>query len=71
MRQAIVQSAQHLTNVAVADGQDVADAPLYGNYAIDSTPLERLYGEDLSYMRSLKHKYDARNVMGLAGGWKF
>ena len=70
MRDAIVQSAQQLTNVAVADGQDVADAFLYGNYAIDSTPLERIYGANLASLQSLKQQYDPDNVMGLAGGWK-
>ncbi|OBZ76960.1 Bifunctional solanapyrone synthase [Grifola frondosa] len=64
------QSAAQLTQVAVAEGQDVADAPLYGNYAIFDTPLSRIYGDNLATLQSLKAKYDPGNVMGLAGGWK-
>lgn len=70
MRDAAIRSAQQLTNVAVAQGQDIADAALYGNYAIDGTPLERLYGDNLDQLKATKQKYDPQNVMGLAGGWK-
>ncbi|EJF59882.1 FAD dependent oxidoreductase [Dichomitus squalens LYAD-421 SS1] len=65
------QSAAQLTAVAVADGQDVADAPLYGNYAIFDTPLERIYGQNVDALKALKAKYDPEGVMALAGGWKF
>lgn len=70
MRDAAVASAQQLTDVAIAQGQDIADAALYGNYAIDGTPLERLYGDNLDQLQATKQKYDPQNVMGLAGGWK-
>ncbi|OCH83656.1 hypothetical protein OBBRIDRAFT_742872, partial [Obba rivulosa] len=70
MRDAITQSAQHLTAVAVADGQNIAEAPLYGNYAIDSSPLSRIFGEQLPRLKDLKRRFDAEDVMGLAGGWK-
>ncbi len=70
MRNATRLSAQQLTNVALAEGQDIADAALYGNYAIDGTPLERIFGNNLGTMKATKAKYDPDNVMGLAGGWK-
>ncbi|KAI0708532.1 FAD dependent oxidoreductase [Earliella scabrosa] len=65
------QSAARLTQVAVSEGQDVADAALYNNYAIFDTPLERIYGGNVERLRALKAQYDPENVMGLAGGWKF
>ena len=65
------QSAARLTQVAVSEGQDVADAALYNNYAIFDTPLERIYGGNVERLRALKTQYDPENVMGLAGGWKF
>ncbi|KAF7795716.1 hypothetical protein EIP86_006881 [Pleurotus ostreatoroseus] len=70
MREAVVRSAQQLTDVAIAQGQDIGNAALYGNYAIDSTPLERLFGDNLDQLKATKQKYDPQNVMGLAGGWK-
>ncbi|KAI0634577.1 FAD-binding domain-containing protein [Trametes polyzona] len=70
MQDAARQSAARLTQVAVEEGQDVADAVLYGNYAIFDTPLERIYGDNLPKLKALKAQYDPENVMGLAGGWK-
>lgn len=67
---AVLASAERLTRLAEAEGQDIADAALYGNYAIASTPVERLYGDNLDRMLAIKQKYDPANVMGLAGGWK-
>ncbi|KAI9069033.1 FAD-binding domain-containing protein [Trametes sanguinea] len=71
MQNAARQSAEHLTQVIVGEGQDIGDAALYGNYAILGTPLERIYGQNVPKLRALKAKYDPDNVMGLAGGWKF
>ncbi|KAF8188904.1 hypothetical protein K438DRAFT_1936224 [Mycena galopus ATCC 62051] len=68
---ALLSSAQQLTNVAVGEGQDVADAPLYTNYALYDTPLERIYGANVARLTSIKAAVDPGNVMGLAGGFKF
>ncbi|KAJ7734444.1 FAD-binding domain-containing protein [Mycena metata] len=68
---ALKQSANHLTDVAVHAGQAVAQAPLYSNYALADTPLERIYGDNLPRLRSIKAQVDPKNVMGLAGGFKF
>ena len=70
MENAAIQSASQLASVAASEGQGIADAGLYGNYAIYSTPLERIYGNNLQLMRTLKQQYDPENVMGAAGGWK-
>ncbi|KAJ7027714.1 FAD-binding domain-containing protein [Mycena alexandri] len=68
---ALKESANHLTDVAVYAGQAVAQAPLYTNYALADTPLERMYGENLPRLRTIKAQVDPNNVMGLAGGFKF
>ena len=70
MQNAAAQSAAQLLSVAIDEGQDVADAPLYGNYAMAGTPVERIFGDNLARMQATKAKYDPSNVMGLAGGWK-
>ncbi|KAJ7027701.1 FAD-binding domain-containing protein [Mycena alexandri] len=68
---ALKESAQQLTNVAVHTGQAVSQAPLYTNYALADTPLERMYGDHLPRLRTIKAQVDPHNVMGLAGGFKF
>lgn len=70
MQNAARQSAEQLVRVATSEGQNIADAPLYGNYAIADTPLERIFGDNLAPLQATKQKYDPDNVMGLAGGWK-
>ncbi|KAI0079336.1 FAD dependent oxidoreductase [Panus rudis PR-1116 ss-1] len=70
MHDAARKSAQQLTNVALSEGQDIANAPLYGNYAIFDTPIERIFGSNLDRLKSIKAQYDPANAMGLAGGWK-
>jgi hypothetical protein len=64
-----VQAAIH--NVAVAEGQNVANAAKYVNYALFDTPLENLYGKNLKRLRKIRKAIDPQDVMGLAGGWKF
>lgn len=68
--EAITQSADNVKAKAVSFGQNVGNAPLYGNYAIFSTPLEYIFGDQLARLQSIKQRYDPGNVMGLTGGWK-
>jgi len=69
---AIKQSAEQITRVALAEGQTGVDtAPVYPNYAIYDTPLERMYGDNLARLQSIKKTVDPNNVMGLTGGFKF
>lgn len=70
MRAAAHQSAQRLVAVADAEGQNVADAPLYGNYAMAGTSLKQIFGVSATRMRATKARVDPFNVMELAGGWK-
>ncbi|EKM57317.1 uncharacterized protein PHACADRAFT_91510, partial [Phanerochaete carnosa HHB-10118-sp] len=70
VRAAAMQSAAHLKAVAMAEGQDIGAASLYGNYAIKGTPVEQIFGESLPRMRATKRRVDPQDVMGLAGGWK-
>ncbi|PCH36771.1 FAD-binding domain-containing protein [Wolfiporia cocos MD-104 SS10] len=69
--QAMQESASFLTQFAVEDGQDVANAPRYPNYAIYTTPLERMYGNNVARLAEIKAQYDPGNLMSLCGGWKF
>ena len=71
MRDAARQSATHLTNAAIEEGQYVGNAALYPNYALVGTPLEKMYGQNVGHLRALKQRIDLEDVMGLAGGWKF
>ncbi|KZT04998.1 FAD-binding domain-containing protein [Laetiporus sulphureus 93-53] len=71
IHQVMEESASYLTQVAVDEGQDVADAALYPNYAIYDTPTSRMYGDNIAALQIIKKQYDPNNVMGLAGGWKF
>ncbi|KAF8143713.1 hypothetical protein K438DRAFT_1462020, partial [Mycena galopus ATCC 62051] len=64
---AMRQSARHLTNVANAEGQDIAQAPLYLNYALYDTPLDRMYGDNLGRLQSIKVTEDQDNVAGRSG----
>ena len=68
---AIRQSAIRIRDVAIADGQDIINAPLYPNYAIFGTPLKDMYGANVDKLRILKRRVDPDNVMGLTGGFKF
>lgn len=44
---------------------------LYGNYALGDTPLEAMYGVNVERLARIKKVVDPKNVMGLAGGFKF
>lgn len=65
-----MQSANTIAAAADAEGQDIGSAALYGNYAVASTPLSRIFGSNQARLESIKAQYDPQNVMGLAGGWK-
>jgi hypothetical protein len=71
MFSALRESVAGLKNLGMEEGQDLETLPLYPNYAMADTPLEKVYGENVERLRSLKALVDPENVMGLAGGWKF
>ena len=69
---AVEESVNRLTAVAWKEGLlDNNPTALYGNYVNAETPLVEIYGDNLPKLRALKTKIDPKNVMGLAGGFKF
>lgn len=68
---AIRQSAECIRAVAIEDGQEIAHAPLYPNYAIFDTPLRDMYGANVDKLHMLRERVDPHDVMGLTGGFKF
>lgn len=68
---AIRSSVALIKAQAISEGQDIADAPIYGNYALFDTPLKDIYGANVKRLKSIKKTYDPHNVTGLAGGFKF
>jgi hypothetical protein len=68
---AIRQSSDAVRAAAVADGQDVANAFVYGNYALFGTPAQVVYGANLPKLTDIQKVFDPTNVMSLAGGFKF
>lgn len=66
----VKEIASNLTALAIEEGQDLKDCPLYPNYSLFDNPLEKIYGDNLPRLRKLQNKIDPFNVMGLAGGFK-
>ena len=62
--------AANMTSVANSEGQNVADATLYGNYALADTPVEQIYGASLPRLQEIKRTVDPNGVMDLTGGFK-
>jgi hypothetical protein len=67
---ALRQSTNTIRAAAIADGQNITDVAVYGNYALLGTPVESLYGANVQRLRSIRNKVDPHNVMALAGGFK-
>ncbi len=68
---ALLQSTNTIRTAAMAEGQNLTDVALYGNYALLRTPVEDLYRQNLPRLRSIRNMVDPNNVMALAGGFKF
>ncbi|THH03102.1 hypothetical protein EW145_g6525 [Phellinidium pouzarii] len=67
---AIKQSAATVQAAAIAEGQDIANAALYGNYAVVGTSIDMIYGDNVARLEAIKAQYDPNDIMGLTGGWK-
>ena len=65
------ESTAAVKAAAVADGQDVAHAAIYPNEALFGTPLEDIYGANVPRLKQIGKKVDPKDVMRLAGGFKF
>ncbi|EIM87246.1 FAD-binding domain-containing protein [Stereum hirsutum FP-91666 SS1] len=68
---ALIETASTIRAAAVAEGQDVDDAPIYGNYALYDEDLESIWGDNVGRLKAIKASVDPGNVMALAGGFKF
>lgn len=68
---AMQQSVALIKAKAIAEGQDVANAPVYVNYATFDAPLKDIYGDNVGRLKCIEEKYDPHDVTGLAGGFKF
>lgn len=69
--EAILQSTNRIRSAAIAEGQNIADVAVYGNYALFGTQIEAIYGANLPRLKSIRSKVDPNNIMALAGGFKF
>ncbi|KAF9527189.1 hypothetical protein CPB83DRAFT_935955 [Crepidotus variabilis] len=67
---AFKQTTAKINAAAIQQGQKIADLPVYPNYALQDTPLQLIYGDNLPRLKDIKAKIDPSNVMGLAGGFK-
>ncbi|KAI0050408.1 FAD-binding domain-containing protein [Auriscalpium vulgare] len=72
MLDAMRQSTATIRAAARAEGQDIAEAWKYPNYALATdTSLQEMYGGNVERLRAIHARVDPHNVMGLAGGFKF
>ena len=62
-----------ILQAAINDGQDIAGTKqiVYPNYALEDTPLEAMYGENVARLQSIRKAWDPENIMYLTGGFKF
>ncbi|KAJ7593193.1 FAD-binding domain-containing protein [Mycena floridula] len=56
---------------AIQEGQSMATDLHYPNYALDDTPLNLLYGNNVHRLKQIKQHVDPKNIMGLTGGFQF
>lgn len=56
--------------VALKEGCNTEDAPVYSNCALSDTPVEHVYRSNLKRLIKVRRKYDPEDIMGLAGGFK-
>jgi len=70
-RENLKLASDAISAVAESEGQRPADLPIYSDYALDNTPLERLYTVNLPYLAKLTKKYDPKRIMRLTGGFHF
>ncbi|KAI9441217.1 FAD-binding domain-containing protein [Lactarius indigo] len=71
MARALRQNTNDARAAVLADGQNVSHAAVYVNYALFDTPLEDIYGANVARLRKIRAEIDPKDVMGLAGGFKF
>ena len=62
-----------LSQMVMDQGQNVSgtNGILYPNYALASTSLSEMYGDNVARLRSIRQAWDPENIMYLTGGFKF
>lgn len=71
VHQALRDLSRAVQGFAVGQGRSQWDDTRSLNFALDGTPVELLYGENLPKLRRIKREVDPEDVMGLTGGFKF
>jgi hypothetical protein len=66
-------AADSIMQAALDDGQNGNGTIQirYPNYALDTTPLSEMYGDNVPRLQSIRRTWDPDNVMNLTGGFKF
>lgn len=67
----IAAASAAITDAMRKEGQPVDDMVLYPNYALGSTPVEKLYGKNLPRAKALRKQLDPNGIFLRAGGYKF
>lgn len=69
---AIKSTQEAILQMALDEGQDIGGSKqiLYPNYAIDDTPLQHLYGNNVARLQNIRKVWDPKNVMYCTGGFK-
>ncbi|KAF8673628.1 fad-binding protein [Rhizoctonia solani] len=72
-QEALEESTRSIREQAIAEGQDIGGSKQikYGNYASATEDLTSIYGPNLERLREIKTKCDPKNIMRLAGGYRF
>jgi hypothetical protein len=65
------QAIRDIKEQLLAESQtDIVNAPLYPNYAMWDTPVQKLHGSNLPALKLVKLRVDPLNVVGLTEGFK-
>ena len=65
------EMSRAIQGFAVEQGRSRWDDLRSLNFALDGTPVELLFGENVPKLRRIKREVDPEDVMGLTGGFKF
>ena len=68
--EAMQDALDEIYKVAKAEGVTRDDAPVYLNTSLETTPVEKIYQENLENLEAIRAKYDPDGVMSLASGFK-
>ena len=65
------EMSRAIQGFAVQQGRSRWDDLRSLNFALDGTPVELLFGENVPKLRRIKREVDPEDIMGLTGGFKF